>query len=157
MRVLFDEQASTSVARALACLGKACTFVGGENQVPKGTPDKEVAASARAQGRILLTFNFDMVLAAADEGVRFIWFDQRNKDLTLLETAFILLRQWDRWEEALRDPSVKCLKVGRQSMEVLSIEQARRRAQRRMQRSYSAKKRARKPLTQPRLQFDDDD
>jgi len=103
-----------------------------------------------------------MVLAACETGVRFIWFDQRRRSPTKLETAFIFLRQWDSWEEELSDPSVQCLKVGRgdRTREVLSIDQARRRAARRFRDSQRGRARVQehKNLSQQgRLRFNDDE
>ncbi len=158
LRLLFDEQMSTSVAKALACLNKPVVYVGGEDQLAKGTPDDLVAKSAKRQRRVLLTVNFDMVLAACEEGARFIWFDQRRRSPTMMETAFILLRQWDTWEQKLSDPSAECLKVGRGASRVLSLDQARRRAERRFRESNKSKQDAKKrasDLHQGRLQFDD--
>ena len=56
------------MAQALACLEKPVVHVGGEGQVPKGTSDQAVALSAKQQRRVLVTFNFDMVLTACETG-----------------------------------------------------------------------------------------
>jgi predicted nuclease of predicted toxin-antitoxin system len=139
--VIFDEQMSSGVARALACLGKSVTYVGARGQVRRGSSDLVVARSARRNRRVILTVNFDMVMSACDAGVRFIWFDQRGRSPTKLETAFIMLRKWEEWETALADPKVACIKVGRQKTELLSLDQARKRASRRFQRQQSGRKR----------------
>ena len=59
---------STSVARALACLGLPVTYVGDKGQPGKGTSDLLVAQHAKKQKRVLFTANFDMVMAACDTG-----------------------------------------------------------------------------------------
>lgn len=141
LRVLFDEQMSSSVARALFCLGKSTTYVGAPKQVSRGATDETVARAAHRNRRVLLTVNFDMVLAACEVGVRFIWFDQRGRSPTKLETALIILRKWEEWERLLSDPRVVCIKAGRLRTEVLSVDQARKRALRRFQRQQSTRRR----------------
>lgn len=151
---------STSVSRALADLGKPVTYVGADGQVSKGTPDLQVAQSAKVQRRVVVTFNFDMVLAACELGVRFIWFDQRGRSPSKLETALIFLRQWERWETELSDPTAACLKVGREATEVLSIDQARTRAERRFRKAEQTKRRVARHVAKkrhPQLTFDDPD
>jgi predicted nuclease of predicted toxin-antitoxin system len=159
LRVLFDEQVSTSVAKALKHLEKDVTHVGADKQLAKGSSDREVAESAKQQRRVLVTFNFDMVLAACEIGVRFIWFDQRKRSPTLLETALIFLRQWETWEAKMSPGSVVCLKAGRQSAEILTPEQARTRASRRFEKAQASKRRMMTrdgALNQGRLSFDDE-
>lgn len=159
LRLIFDEDASTNVAKALACLGKHVTYVGAPNQVKKSTEDRGVARWAKQRGYVVFTFNFDMVLAASEEDVRFIWFDQRKRNLNKLETALILLKQWDKWEKELANPSVRCLKVGRNSIERLNPRQARQRALRRFTRSQDITRRilVEKDESQGRLKFEDDE
>lgn len=159
MRLLFDEQMSSSVAKALKCLGKAVNHVGEEGQPARGSHDGPVARAAKKKRQVLVTFNFDMVLTACEVGTRFIWFDQRGNSPTRLETAYIFLRQWDAWESRLSNPSVDCLKVGRGSIEELTVEQARKRAFRRFQASQRSKARTSKyeqSKQQGRLAFDED-
>jgi predicted nuclease of predicted toxin-antitoxin system len=157
LRLLFDEQMSTGVAKALAILGKPVTYVGAERQPKKGTHDPVVAEAAKRENRAIATFNFDMVLACCDLGARFVWFDQRGKSPTRMEAALIFLRQWDQWETAMA-PGTECVKVGRESVEVLSLDQARARALRRFRESQQGDKRAAKKkasTAQQRLNFED--
>ena len=151
---------SPSVARALACLGLPVTFVGDDKQPKKGTGDLVVAEEAKRQKRVLLTANFDMVMAACDTGARFIWFDARGKSPTLMETAHIVFRNWDRWERELADPSVTCIKVGRDSCEKLSFDLARKRAKRRFHAGQAQKRRTASYVNrkgQGTLSFEDDE
>lgn len=151
---------SSNVAKALVCLGKRVSYVGGDGQPPTGSEDSEIAAAVKQQRRVLVTYNFDMVLAACAAGVRFIWFDQRGRSPTMLETAAIFLRQWETWEEKLADTTVRCLKAGRGSSEVLSVEDAYRRAFRRDQRVRRRKAREAKreaDSQQGRLVFDEEE
>lgn len=160
LRLLFDEQMSTNVARALACLGKSVTYVGDVNQPPRGSSDLIIAQAAKRQKRVLATFNFDMVLTACEVGIRFVWFDQRGRSPSKLETAFIFLRQWDTWERHLANPAVECLKVGREAVEELTIEEARKRAERRFRDTKQTQISIREKHNrsqQTLLSFDDDD
>jgi predicted nuclease of predicted toxin-antitoxin system len=143
MRLLFDEQMSPSVARALHCLGKAVAHVGQDGQPVRGSDDGTVARAAKKKRQVLVTFNFDMVLSACEVGTRFIWFDQRGNSPTKLETAYIFLRQWDSWESRLSNPSVDCLKVGRGSIQELTLQEARKRALRRFKANQRSKARSR--------------
>jgi len=125
----------------MSCLKKSAVYVGQRQQPKKGSTDAAVAQAAKRNKRVILTSNYEMVLTACEIGARFIWFDRRKNNATMLETAFILLRRWDAWEEALADPSVDCLKVGREAIEPLTIEDARRRAERRFK-ATTAKRRS---------------
>lgn len=158
LRLLFDEQMSVTVARALAVLGKQVTHVGRQRQPKKGTDDPSVADAAKREQRVLATFNFDMVLSAIEGGTRVLWFDQRGRSPTRMETALILLRQWDAWEKALSDVAVPCLKVGRDSIEVLSVEQAHKRALRRFRENQQAANRSKASDTRQLLMtFEDEE
>lgn len=140
LRVVFDEQMSVRVARALAALGKPVTFIGQKGQLPKGSLDPEVASFAKVEKRAVFTVNYDMVLAACDQQTRFIWFDKRGREPLMIELASICLSQWPQWEAAMADPGVHCLKVGRKSLEALSLPEARRRATRRYSQMLRANK-----------------
>jgi predicted nuclease of predicted toxin-antitoxin system len=153
LRLLFDELMSRKVADALVCLGKSVVRVGGQGQAAFGSSDVVVARSAKTQRRVLVTFNFDMVIAACDLGIRFVWFDQRGRSPTLLETAYIVLRQWEEWEQLLSDKSVSCVKAGRHSNEVLDLEVAKKRAQRRFQQQQSQRTRTAQYVANQQQQF----
>lgn len=149
---------SVTVARALAELGKPVTYIGAQRQPRKGTHDPAVAEAAQQERRVIATFNFDMVLACCDLGTRFVWFDQRGKSPTRMETALIFLRNWDRWEKAMT-PKTECIKVGRESVEVLAVDDARKRALRRFKESQQGDRRAAKKrasAAQLSLVFDDE-
>lgn len=151
---------SASVARALRELGKSVVHVGGPNQPTKGTDDSGVAAFAHRWKRLVFTQNFDMVIAAAGQGVRFIWYDGRGGTMTKMETALLLLTRWDEWERTLSDPSVDCIQCTKRGTECLDFEEARRRAQVRMERSARARAKAAKVKYAKRqlpLAFDLDD
>jgi len=101
-----------------------------------------------------------MVLAACELGVRFIWFDQRGRSLTKIETALIFLRQWEHWESELSASSVACLKTGRGTTDVLSLDQARKRAERRFRKAERTKRRVAEHVNKHRegqLSFEEDD
>ena len=79
-----------------------------------------------------------------------------------METALILLKQWDQWEKVFSDGTVTCLKVGREARTVLTVEQARNRAARRFRASERTSRRVQKHVNESkqetlRLSFDDDE
>ena len=161
LSVLFDENMSAGVAAALKCLEKDVDHVASRREKAGVGPKKKVsdglvADMANREKRVVLTMNFDMVLAACDRGVRFIWFDKRRRELTMLDTAFILLRKWNKWETMLSDPTVECLKVGRGTESVLAAADARRRALQRYKRAKAVKKKTQRSVAarnQQRLDF----
>ena len=154
---------SAGVADALKCLDKDVDHVAARREaegagLKKKISDGRVAEIALREKRVVLTVNYDMVLAACDQGVRFIWFDKRRRELTKLETALILLRKWNKWEGMLSDPSVECLKVGRGTESVLKAADARRRALQRYKRAQAVKKKSQRTFAarnQQRLDFGD--
>jgi hypothetical protein len=158
VRVLFDEQMSSYVARALELLDKDVQHVGGQGQPPKGSDDPLVVQIAHRQQRLIFTQNFDMVIAAADSEARFIWFETHGKnDLTRFETAWLFFRRWNSWEALADRDLVDCLRVTRTTTAAMSFPEARGKAQRRMDRSARFKSPSRR--RQPRrnqLSFDVD-
>lgn len=164
LRLLFDEQMSSGVAEALKALEKDVVHVASKRSTEGVGPKKKisdgrVAEIANREKRVVLTVNFDMVLAACDRGARFIWFDQRSRNLTKMETAFILLKRWDEWERVMARQSVVCLKVGRGTKTVLTVEQAQQRALRRYRRAQANKQRTRASVAgrnQLQLDFTDE-
>lgn len=121
---------SVSVAKALSCVDRPVVYIGGRGQPEKGTPDPEVCEFAKKQNRVILTTNIDMVLHACRTGTRFIWFDQRGRNLTRDEAVLVYFKKWKEWQTAMRG-GVVCIKVGRDSVEALNVTQALKRAERR--------------------------
>ncbi len=149
-------------------MDKDVHHIGRGGVLPKGTPDEKIAARlAAADDRYMFTKNFDMVMAWADHGGRFIWLDPRYEP-TKYQQAKLVFTRWKDWEQALADDDVECLQVGTKKIEPVSLAEGRQRAAIRFElnqqaaaraaaRSARAAARATPDERQGRLDYSDED
>lgn len=141
LRLIFDENMSTRVAKAPTLLDLQVSYVGARGHPPTGSSDEAIAEFARHRGGYIFTQNYDMVMASADAGVGFVWFDNRGRALTLFDTA-VIFRQWPKWEAALATGGVECLKVGRRMIFPLTAAEGRAEAAARYEKQQARAQRA---------------
>lgn len=145
MRLLFDEQLSWRVARALRELGVNASHVGHEDDAapPRGAGDRVVLEHAKTTNQVIVTSNHDMILLCAEEGESVIWIDPRGRQFGRGEFVALAFNRVEGWEDLLAaaDDAV-CVHVLRTKTEVLTLERARHLVVQRMRR-LAARRRAR--------------
>lgn len=157
LRLMFDENLSPKVAKALHLVDKDVQWAGKGGRFPKGTPDEVIVEAMAAEGRYMFTKNFDMVMAWADAGGHFIWLDPRHEP-TKHDQARLVFTMWDRWERHLEDDEVECLGVGLSTIHPLTAEAGRDLAAARFEKHQAAIRRAaQRDEQQSELDFSDDD
>ena len=156
LRIMFDENMSGDVAKALGLLGKDVIRTKPARPGHPGRKDTEVARDAKRQGRLVFTNNFDMVVAAVQEDARVIWFyDKKHNSPTKYVTARLFFFRWEFWEQRLSTPDAYCMRVSMDRSQLISKEAAHKQASRLDRRSKRKKVEAAVRSTHPRLSFDD--
>lgn len=89
VRLLFDEDVSPKVARALRELGFNVEHVHGPGQPTKGATDAEVLDFALRTQQTVVTRNLDMVMLCGERGISVVWLDRQRgrRELTLDQQA----------------------------------------------------------------------
>ena len=98
VRLLFDENISPRVARALAELGYAAAHVGGVNEPPLGSTDEEVLAHARRTNQVIVTSNHDMIELCAEEAESLVWVDPYGRRLNYRKMVLRCFEGIEDWE-----------------------------------------------------------
>lgn len=145
MRLLFDEQLSWRVARALRELGINASHVGHEDDAapPRGSGDRVVLDHARKTNQIIVTSNHDMILLCAEEGESVIWIDPRGRQLRRAEFVSLAFNRVEEWEHILAAADAPvCVQVLRTKTAVLTLERSRHLVVQRMRR-LAARRRGR--------------
>lgn len=144
-RLLFDEDVSPHVARALFELGFRVYHVGGDDQPPKGTPDPGVLDHAMRCNQTVVSKNYDMIILCAERNVSVIWWDPRGREMPVDEQASLAFSGLRAWTAALAEASEPvCVQVLRTKFHVLPVAQAGATAAKRYRTSLRRKAR-RKP------------
>ena len=121
-RLLFDEDVSPRVARALYELGFHVFHVGQDGQPKKRTGDPAVLDHAIRCNQVVVTRNHDMIMLCGERGVSVVWLDPRGTRLTIdrqAAIAFGSIRQWtDALEEATEPVCVRVLRTRVQTLPV---------------------------------------
>lgn len=151
MRLLFDEQLSWRVARAVRELGINASHVGHEDdQAPdRGSADAVVLDHAKKTNQVIVTSNHDMILLCFEEQESIIWIDPRGRQLKLTEFVPLVFARVEEWEQLLTDAENPiCIHVLRTKTEVLTLERAQHLVIQRM-RWLRARKRSRRRKQDP--------
>lgn len=131
IRLIWDEQLSHPVARALRELGFNTTYVGAPDTgaPPKSSTDREVIAYALRTSQVIVTSNHDMMLLCDEAMQRFVWIDPRGRRLRREEQVMLCFGQIARWQEILAAGT--CVRAMRsKAVPIESAEAARLAAQR---------------------------
>lgn len=121
-RLLFDEDVSPHVARALYELGFRVFHVGGRDQPTKATKDPAVLDHAMHYSQTVVTKNYDMVMLCAERNVSVIWWDPRGKEMPVDEQAALAFAGLRAWMAALAEAEEPvCVQVLRTRFHVMPI------------------------------------
>ncbi len=148
-RLLFDEDVSPRVARALYELGFHVFHVDQKGQPPKGGPDPEVLDHAIRCNQVVVTKNHDMIMLCAERGVSVVWLDPQGTPLTIDRQAAMAFGSIRQWTDALETASGPvCVRVMRTVVRPMPVADGAAMAAKRY---YARQKReaARKRTTKP--------
>ncbi|MAT05257.1 MAG: hypothetical protein CL424_09475 [Acidimicrobiaceae bacterium] len=103
VRLIWDEQLSHAVPRALRELGFNTTHVGAEadGAPPRSSSDIEVIEFAQRTDQVIVTSNHDMMLLCDEAGQRFVWIDPRGRQFRREQQVLLCFQQIRAWEEIL--------------------------------------------------------
>jgi predicted nuclease of predicted toxin-antitoxin system len=134
VRLLWDENLSSLVPKALQVLGFRVTWVGSdaEGVPPKGSTDAEVAGFARRANQVIVTSNHDMMTLCDELGQRFVWLDPRGKKLPREAQVLLVFKQIAAWEKVLSEQPGMCVHARRTSCKAIASAEAARLARNRM-------------------------
>jgi predicted nuclease of predicted toxin-antitoxin system len=155
---LYDELLPWRVAESLRALEYRVSYVGDNEQPPRGSPDEEVLDHARKTNQVVVTSNHDMIMLCAEVGESVIWLDPRGRQLRREEHVVLAFTNIAQWQELLLQADAQvCVRALRTKNEVLTLERAFTLAERRV-RALRARKRSRARSTpsQPNALFDED-
>lgn len=125
LRLLFDENTSPRVARALTELGHPVTHIGGDDAPPKGTPDEDVLGHALATNKMILTENHDLIVICAEAGAPVVWLDPRDKDMTFTTQVLLCFTQIAQWDSLVtQHPDPLCVHARKTTCRAISLEEA---------------------------------
>jgi predicted nuclease of predicted toxin-antitoxin system len=144
IRLLWDENLSVLVPKALRVLDFWVTYVGSDEEgVPgKKSSDDEVVEYALSTKQVIVTANHDMMTLCAEAGQRFVWLDARGKQLTRDAQVLLVFKQISEWERTLAASPAMCLVARRSGCKLIAPGEAARLATNRM-RSLERKARSR--------------
>ncbi|WP_420453166.1 DUF5615 family PIN-like protein [Ilumatobacter sp.] len=158
VRLLWDEDASRSVARALRALGLRVTWIGADDHgVPdKGATDEEVIVFAQQTNQIIVTKNHDMMMLCDEAGQRFVWIDSRGKSLPRERQVIIAFTQIRDWQRILLGDDHSCVRALRTGARPIVSAEAARLARQRFK-AIERKRRSarRKKMADQQLLHDD--
>ena len=146
---MYDELLPWRVAEALRALEYHVSYVGADQQPPRGSPDEEVLDHARRTNQVIVTSNHDMIMLCAEVGESVIWLDPRGRQLRREEHVVLAFTNIAEWQEMLTagDTTV-CVRALRTKNEVLTLARASELAERRV-RALRARKRRHARATRP--------
>lgn len=148
-RLLYDEDVSPKVARALAALDFRVNHVGGLGQPAKNSEDEEVLAHAMATNQVVVTKNHDMIMLCAEKGASVIWLDPHRRHLRLDEQAALAFAGIVDWCGRLQAATeAVCIRVLRTRVHVYPVAEGAALAERRyraIQKKAQQTRRRRKP------------
>lgn len=159
LRLLLDELLPWRVADALLALGFRTSHVGKveHGQPERGSSDAEVIAHALATNQVVVTSNHDMIMLCAERNARVIWVDPRGRQMQFTDYVLLFFGGIGEWQRMLQEnPGPVCLRVRRTRVEVLSLDRARKLAQRRMK-DIQRRRRAKRPRPESPGQVGSDD
>ena len=134
VRLLWDEDLSTLVPKALRVLDFRVTYVGSDDTgVPvKSSTDRAVVEYALSTNQVIVTKNHDMMTLCAEVGQRFVWLDPRGKALTREAQVLLVFRQIAEWERILNELPAVCVLARRGGCKAIEAGEAARLANNRM-------------------------
>lgn len=134
IRLLWDENLSSLVPKALRVLGFRTTWIGAadEGVPPQGSSDAGVVEFARRTNQVIVTSNHDMMTLCDEVGQRFVWLDPKGRTLAREAQVLLVFQQIAKWEQILLDQPGMCIHARRTSCKSISSSEAARLARNRM-------------------------
>lgn len=122
LRLLYDEDVSPKVARALSALDFRVDHVGGPGQPAKNAPDDEVLTHATKCQQVMVTSNHDMIMLCAERGASVIWLDPHRRHLRVDEQAAMAFAGIVEWCGLIIDAAEPvCVRVLRTRVHVYPV------------------------------------
>lgn len=111
IRLLWDEDLSSLVPKALRVLDIRATYVGcaEDGAPPRGSTDRVVVEFALRTNQIIVTKNHDMMTLCDELGQRFVWLDPRGKKLSREHQVVLVFQQVREWEQFLAADPATCV------------------------------------------------
>jgi predicted nuclease of predicted toxin-antitoxin system len=133
-RLLWDENLSQSVPRALRELGYRTSYVGDADydQPGNGSTDDQVIAHALQRNLVIVTSNHDMMQLCDERGQRFVWIDPRGRQLARREQVLLAFVQIDEWQAILEAGQPNCVRAMRSKCIAIESAEAARLATQRL-------------------------
>lgn len=158
IRLLWDEDVSVRVAKALRELGLRVTWIGSSDAgtPAKGSGDAEVIEFALRTNQVIVTKNHDMMMLCHEAGQRFVWMDPYGRKHEREEQVVIVFSQVREWQQILHRDDQLCVRSLRGGARPITSEEAARLANQRFK-AIERKKRTRRrtPPVGPKLPTDD--
>lgn len=117
----------------------------GDDAPPRGSSDEVVLAHASRTNQIVVTSNHDMVLLSAEAGQTVLWIDPYGRQFKHHDLVVFVFERMELWEGLLAgadDPV--CLHAKRSREEVIPLEEAALRAEKRIKSIRARERRRRK-------------
>lgn len=93
------------VAESLRALEYRVSYVGNDQQPPRGSTDEDVLDPARKPNQVVVTSNHDMIMLCAEVGESGIWLDPRGRQLRREEHVVLAFTNIVEWQLLLRQAS----------------------------------------------------
>ncbi len=147
IRLIWDENLSPKVPRALRVLGLNTSHVGHkeDGSPDRGSSDSEIIDYSLKTNQIIVTSNHDMMLLCAEAGQRFVWLDPRGSQLNVIDQTLLVFRQIQKWESILGSDETSCVRAMRTKCERIDPAEATRLAGQRMK-AIHKRRRARRQI-----------
>ncbi len=158
LRLLYDEDVSPKVAKALRALDFQVHHVGEEGQPPKNASDEEVLSFAQKTNQIVVTKNHDMIMLCAEQGASVVWLDPHGRHLRLDEQASMAFHGIVDWCADLAGATEPvCLRVLRTRRHLLPVAEGAAQAEKRYRamQKRKAQQRPRKAPATDQMSTDD--
>ncbi len=158
LRLLYDEDVSPKVAKALRALDFQVHHVGEEGQPPKESSDEAVLAYAQKTRQVIVTSNHDMIMLCAERGASVVWLDPHGRRLRLDEQASMAFEGIVQWCALLSEAEgAVCLRVLRTRVHVLPVTEGAVLAEKRYRaiRKRKAQQRENRPTLADQLSTDE--
>lgn len=134
IRLLWDENLSSLVPKALRVLDFRTTWVGAEDDgaPPQGSSDADVVEFAKRTNQVIVTSNHDMMTLCDELGQRFVWLDPRGRTLAREAQVLLVFQQIAAGEQLLIEQPGTCIHARRTGCKAIAAGEAARLATNRM-------------------------
>lgn len=134
VRLLWDEQLSPDVPKALRALRVNASYVGNsaDDQPKRGSTDPEIVEHAKRTNQVIVTSNHDMMLICEEARQQFVWVDPYGRTLNRRAQVVLAFEQVEAWQSILASDPEICVRALRTKCEPIAASEAARLAAQRM-------------------------